>query len=87
MDLSGIGCARCENDSDVCRYGCDAVEDASHVLLHCPVVSDCRDRMRKCCEARGLDFNLRILLTEGCLQILVEKLMSAFMSPDDAGNP
>ena len=73
--------------SDVCRYGCDATEDASHVLLHCPVVSDCRDRLRKCCETRGLDFDLRTLLTESCLQIPVEKLMLAFMSPDDTGNP
>ena len=71
---------------DLYRYGCGVTEDASHVLLCCPVVVKSRNQLRKRCNARGLQFDLRTLLTSERLQIGVEKLLAAFMSPNDAAD-
>ena len=71
---------------DLCRYGCGATENTAHVLLCCPAVDKSRKRLRKVCSARGLQFDLRTLLTSERLYIGVEKLFAAFLSPDNAAN-
>ena len=43
-----------------CRHGCDAVEDAEHVIMHCIRARPFRERLRDVCADRGLDFELEV---------------------------
>ena len=65
--------------SELCRYGCEAVEDIDHVINDCPHVCDERCYIRKLCDNKTQCFSVINILTDPCLQFATEKLLLAFL--------
>ena len=71
------------SNSSKCRFGCDEVETAHHIFLHCPRCSDDLNDLKRICESHNLDFDLPPLFTSKRLQIGVELVLNKLF-PDDA---
>ena len=66
--------------SELCRYGCAAIEDIDHVFNDCPHVRDERNKLRLLCDTNNHCFSIPNILTHPCLQFAAEKLLLAFIS-------
>ena len=61
--------------SSKCRLGCNAVDSIYHYLFDCIYCSDDISDLRLICKKKKLDYNLRNLFTNRCLQPRVELLL------------
>ena len=65
--------------SELCRHGCNVVEDLDHVLNACHYVSTERTHLHFLCNKNACVYSYTDLFTNPGLQIGVEKLLLAFM--------
>ena len=61
-----------------CRYGCGYTEDLQHVLFNCPRCSTVREKIRKVCLQKKLEFNAGNLMCHPDLHRLTEKMFLLF---------
>ena len=63
-----------------CRYGCDAKEDAMHVVMHCTATKRNRETIQHRCFRMKLDFTMKTIFREIQLQDDLEDLLSVFLN-------
>ena len=63
-----------------CRYGCDAKEDAVHVVMHCTRTKRKRDLIQHKCSKMRKDFTMKTIFSEMKLQDDLEDLISVFLN-------
>ena len=63
-----------------CRYGCDAKEDAFHVVMNCKKTKGRREIIKKICLKKKLEFNMKTLFCDLHLQDEVEALIGTFLN-------
>ena len=66
--------------SEMCRFGCNCMEDTNHVLFTCSHVNDERLNLQTLCLKNNLPFDLPTLMTHSSLQVAVEQLLLSFLS-------
>ena len=65
-----------------CRHGCNMLETAEHILVHCPFYSKERKLLVTLCNSFGLEVSIGTFLTDKRLQTHVERLLSRFLQAD-----
>ena len=63
-----------------CRYGCDAKEDAEHVVMNCERTKRKRNLIKHKCSKMKIDFTMKSIFTEMKLQDDLEDLIGVFLN-------
>ena len=63
-----------------CRYGCEAKEDAFHVVMSCKKTKGRRQVIKKICLKMKLEFSMKTVFNELQLQDEVESLIGVFLN-------
>ena len=71
---------RGEAELQKCRYGCDAKEDAFHVVMNCAKTQGRREIIKRICTKKKLVFNMKTVFCELHLQDEVESLIATFLN-------
>ena len=66
-----------------CRHGCNDIETAEHILVHCPFYNKERRLLITLCNSLGLEVSIGTFLTDKRLQTRVERLLARFLNAKD----
>ena len=65
--------------SPQCRHGCNDIETAEHILVHCPFYSKERKLLTTLCNSLGLEASNVTFLIDKRLHTRVERLLGRFL--------
>ena len=71
---------RHDENLQYCRYGCNAKEDARHVVMFCVKTKRKRDLIKSKCVKMQIEFTMKSVFTEMELQDDLEDLISVFLN-------
>ena len=63
-----------------CRYGCEAKEDAFHVVMSCKKTKGRREIIKKICMKKKIEFSMKTIFSELQLQDEAETLIGVFLN-------
>ena len=77
--LRGIVHRRHDETLQKCRYGCDEIENAEHVVMYCKRTKGKREIIKKRCAEMKIEFTMKSLFCEIKLQHDMEILLNKFI--------